>query len=629
MSIEEISIGNELKDGFKPTSKWINNGINFLSDIEEFYRERGALEKEHAEKLKLLCKKYFDKKSKLSASLSVGDNPIITPGSLESASLVLWTDVLTQTEAIADEKIQFNRQLNTSIGDNLNTLKVKTNKISKQIEGINEFLTNEKQKIDDEVIKSKKHYDTLCQSTESARDKSEKSASDKYKKRLEDKTIEMNIGKNDYLLNIYVANTLKKKYYYEDIPELLDYYQELNEIRVGLVNKILKNACIIERNTCDKIKEKLHSIDETIDQNNPRLDTTMYIKHNLSDWKESADVQFIPSSIWHDDDELITTGPELNILKRKLNEASNEYAKLEQRCIDSKQKLEESTGSRKTDPASLNLKFDGPLYTSLSILQTFLKDDNLRVKRDVEMQIIEKFAGDQDLSYVEQHKQKKSRFGIFKSSGGSKKSSGDNNISIPDNASDAQSLHTVKTNNSHHTTNSRFFSLRRNRGQSISSSIADSTTSGGLRGKVTYAFQSTGGDTLSINVGETFNVLEEDTDGSGWTEVRMDTGQEGLVPTAYIEIIHDYQSSTIPVQRGSISSNGDSKKKGPAVAPRRGAKKIQYIEALYDYVADGDDEISINAGDKITLIEDDIDGWTKGEINGSTGVFPSSYVRKI
>ncbi|KAK6462183.1 hypothetical protein DFJ63DRAFT_150314 [Scheffersomyces coipomensis] len=624
MSVETISIGNELKDGFKSTTKWVNNGINFMSDIEEFYRERGTIEKEYASKLKDLCKKYFDKKSKLSSHLSVGDEPVITPGSLESASLVLWTDVLTQTEAIADEKLQFHRQLNTNIGENFNTLKVKSAKISKHIEGINEFLTTEKQKIDDGVLKSKKQYDALCQSTETAREKSEKSSSDKYQKRLNDKTVEMNIGKNDYLLNIYVANTLKKKYYYEDIPELLDYYQELNESRVALMNKILKNASILERNTCDKIKEKLHAVDETIEQNNPRLDTVMYIKHNLSDWHDPADFQFIPSPIWHDEDELVTTGPELNDLRKKLNIASNEYAIYEQKCIDSKQKLEESTSSRKSDPSSLNLKFDGPLYTSLSVLQTFLKDDNVRVKRDVEMQIIEKFAGDKDLSYTEQVKEKKSRFGIFGSS--SKKHS---EAASPDDASDTHSLQTVRTNNSHHTTNSKFFSLRRNKTQSSITSSGNGTS--GLRGRVSFAFTSTGGDTLTVNVGDEFSVVEPDNDNSGWTEVRMDSGEEGIVPTAYIEINSTGGGSNGPgpsSRNGSVS-DPSNKKKGPSVAPRRGAKKVQYLEAVYDYAADGDDEVSIRVGDKIILVEEDVDGWTKGEVNGVTGVFPSTYVKKL
>lgn len=61
----------------------MSNGIGWLEDIQQFYRERSAIEKEYSAKLNALAKKYFEKKSKKSSSLSVGDTPAMTPGSLE------------------------------------------------------------------------------------------------------------------------------------------------------------------------------------------------------------------------------------------------------------------------------------------------------------------------------------------------------------------------------------------------------------------------------------------------------------------------------------------------------------------------------------------------------------------
>ena len=133
---------------------------------------------------------------------------------------------------------------------------------------------------------------------------------------MDEKQVIMNNGKNEYLIKINVANRLKDKYYYQDVPEILDYLQELNEDRVELMNKLLKNASIIERNSADKVKEKLHAIDQTIEQNNPKLDITMFIKHNAVDWKEPQDFYFIPCSFWHDDESLIIKEPELTELKK-------------------------------------------------------------------------------------------------------------------------------------------------------------------------------------------------------------------------------------------------------------------------------------------------------------------------
>ena len=75
--------GAELKDGFKPVNAWISNGVAWLDDIQQFYRERAAIEKEYSSKLYGLAKKNFEKKAKRSSSLSVGDTPSLTPGSLE------------------------------------------------------------------------------------------------------------------------------------------------------------------------------------------------------------------------------------------------------------------------------------------------------------------------------------------------------------------------------------------------------------------------------------------------------------------------------------------------------------------------------------------------------------------
>jgi hypothetical protein len=61
----------------------VSGGIAWLDDIQQFYRERSAIEKEYSEKLSALAKKYYEKKARKSSSLSVGDTPTVTPGSLE------------------------------------------------------------------------------------------------------------------------------------------------------------------------------------------------------------------------------------------------------------------------------------------------------------------------------------------------------------------------------------------------------------------------------------------------------------------------------------------------------------------------------------------------------------------
>lgn len=65
----------------------MSGGIAWLDDIQQFYRERSAIEKEYSQKLSALAKKYYEKKARKVSSLSVGDTPTVTPGSLERCGL--------------------------------------------------------------------------------------------------------------------------------------------------------------------------------------------------------------------------------------------------------------------------------------------------------------------------------------------------------------------------------------------------------------------------------------------------------------------------------------------------------------------------------------------------------------
>lgn len=126
------------------------------------------------------------------------------------------------------------------------------------------------------------------------------------------------------------------------------------------------------------------------------------------------------------------------------------------------------------------------------------------------------------------------------------------------------------------------------------------------------------------------------TDG-GWTSVRHHD-ETGLVPTSYLEHIaapppqperpvSSYSSSSASL---AGSMQGGAKKKGPAVAPKRGAKKLKYVEALYDYDARSEAEWSMTEGEKFVLVNrDGGDGWADVERGGITKSVPANYISDV
>jgi hypothetical protein len=189
-----------------------------------------------------------------------------------------------------------------------------------------------------------------------------------------------------------------------------------------------------------------------------------------------------------------------------------------------------------------------------------------------------------------------------------------------------------------------------------------------VKGKMLYGYEENGEGELTVSEGMELTILEPDgrsfatlspafqillggpltidyTDGSGWMKVRAGS-KEGLVPASYVEVLaatppttaSTFTSSNRPDSTYSASSASTTnlhaavagKKKGPAVAPKRGAKKLKYVEALYDYTAQSEAEHSMAEGDRFVLINMEAgDGWADVERDGVVRSVPANYVQQV
>ena len=178
------------------------------------------------------------------------------------------------------------------------------------------------------------------------------------------------------------------------------------------------------------------------------------------------------------------------------------------------------------------------------------------------------------------------------------------------------------------------------------------------RCKMLYAYSATGDGELTVEGGTGVIITEPDgtsqngscrcsmlivrPDGSGWLTVRNhESGASGLVPTSYVELnllptpsLSDRPESTY--SNSSASMNGSmnaieaGKKKGPVVAPKKGARKLHYVEALYDYEARSEVEWSMSEGERfVCVVRDSGDGWADVEKGGQVKSVPANYVRDI
>ncbi|CAG8754267.1 9858_t:CDS:2, partial [Racocetra fulgida] len=122
--------------------------------------ERAQIEKEYANKIEALAKKYSTKKEKKAVSMSVGDvaNTLSEKDFNDAKSdpgtfLNAWTAILEGTENIAKERFKFSESLSTIIMDRVKAVAVKKEETRK---------------------KAKEHYYECCVEVQSSKQKQER-----------------------------------------------------------------------------------------------------------------------------------------------------------------------------------------------------------------------------------------------------------------------------------------------------------------------------------------------------------------------------------------------------------------------------------------------------------------------
>ncbi|XP_068953446.1 intersectin-2 isoform X3 [Petaurus breviceps papuanus] len=124
--------------------------------------------------------------------------------------------------------------------------------------------------------------------------------------------------------------------------------------------------------------------------------------------------------------------------------------------------------------------------------------------------------------------------------------------------------------------------------------------------QVTSAYVASGAEQLSLSPGQLILILKKNPSGwwQGELQARGKKRQKGWFPASHVKLL------------GPGSDRGT-----PASQP------VCQVIAMYDYIANNEDELSFSKGQLITVLNKDDADWWHGEIGGATGLFPANYVK--
>ncbi|XP_033635342.1 intersectin-1-like [Asterias rubens] len=150
--------------------------------------------------------------------------------------------------------------------------------------------------------------------------------------------------------------------------------------------------------------------------------------------------------------------------------------------------------------------------------------------------------------------------------------------------------------------------------------------------RVIAPYTATSAEQLSLSLGQLIAVRKKNP--SGWWEgelqARGKKKQIGWFPANYVQIMGGTGTpgTSTPSELGSPTTAISPKPVGDRVATPSADSVCQVI-TLYPYVKQNDDELSFGKGIVLNVTSKEDKDWWKGELNGSTGVFPANYVQEL
>ncbi|KAG9072159.1 hypothetical protein KI688_006383 [Linnemannia hyalina] len=609
------AFGAELKDQIPTINQHLVNGISFLSEFRDFCKERANIERDYAHRIEALVRKYQHKKEKKTAHatqnggvpaspLEPDFDPALNDGTTSSRA---WTSILNDTEALLRDRQQFSENLISKVYDPLKVLATKKDEARKKHVQFAQKLLAEREKSAQERDKAKAKYDASCEEVENSKQKQERAYDEKNQEKLKrsyyQDILDMNNNKNSYVLALQVLNAHRKKYYDQDLPELSNNMQALDESRIEGLKEVWEGYIRLESKLNTDAQTHLDSMMQAVQAVDASVDSAIFVRTHRAAWTAPLDLPFESSHTFNDTEELVLDDNARVFLSNKLMKLRRKQA---QATVDINGRLKDMEGLLNLKNAYIeNNSLGDPEEVQESILEASRAITVLQTMGalyEAEINTIVQTIGDTGVQN-QPHDFKAASF------------------TIPTSCDYCQSTIWGIAKQGF-TCRDCGFNCHSKCEMKVPPNC--SNVKGGAKAQRNSILG--GGPPSASSPTSTFSTL---------SSLPPDLAPTG---TAISELKHraslrESSSSSGALAGASASAaaaarSPQSNKRGAPQAGSHGSLNQLQAHVIYDYDASSPGELTVRVGDVVTILEgdDDASGWVTGQVNGSSGLIPLSYI---
>ena len=188
--------------------------------------------------------------------------------------------------------------------------------------------------------------------------------------------------------------------------------QDLSETRINQVNSLWSHAVQLETSALSRSIDHLNHLSSEIPRNDPKLDSMMFVRHNVAPWQEPQDLVFEPSPVWLDDSAMATDEAAKIYLRNVLGKSKSQLRDLKQEIDHKRREVDNIKRIRRNIREGKDKRDEVELVRAMFSLQEDLHQvERRRLTAEVETQTIISTVGDVSLG-AQNHQFKSQTFKV-------------------------------------------------------------------------------------------------------------------------------------------------------------------------------------------------------------------------